>query len=144
MRLLKLCIIQGLLSSDEVALYKKYSDDVPDLSVSWSIIFGVLAVVIAVLFLPLPLYTRIFYALSIFVLCAFVLVMLRRQKIRQYQRALQPTSLDDCNHKLHLHELFSKKTCNPSVSSSARVIDPTKPAEIKVGDVRLLCLVECR
>ena len=82
MRLLKLCIIQGLLSSDEVALYKKYSDDVPDLSVSWSIIFGVLAVVIAVLFLPLPLYTRIFYALSIFVLCALVLVMLHRLKIR--------------------------------------------------------------
>ena len=144
MQLLKLCLIQGLLSSNELALYKKYSNDVPDLSVSWSSILGVFAVVLAALLLPLPLYTRILYAFSIFVLCTCVLVVLRRKKISQYQRAVQPTPLDDCKHELHLEQVFSSNTCSASASSSARVIDPKKPAEIKVGDVRLLRLVECR
>ena len=124
-----------MLSTDEFARYKKYSNDTSDFSISWSVLFGVLAILVAVLLLPIPFHSRMVYALGISALSAFSLVMLRNQKIKECQRAVQPTSLDDCSHQLHLHQMFASKTCPPMLQPAGRSIDVAKPAEIKVGDV---------
>ena len=133
--LLKLCYIHHLLSADELAIFKHYSKDVSDSSFSWGVTFGIGAVIIATLLFPLPFYSKALYLLIILVISASFLLLSRQQKIKKVEHAVHPTSLDKCDHSLHLQQLFASKTRMVSFSSSAAAIDPSKPAEIEVGDV---------